>query len=289
MPEVSDALVVALCVVAGLLVAPFLTTLIDEVPHKRPVRWPGLRDHPPILHWLRAPHALPHPPSTPAAADGDEALAREGPTDEDEVRDEADPAVGAEGAGRPLSRSGGLAVELLSPGLFFLAGVRFGASAVVVPFCVLFASLLVVSVIDIEHYRIPDRIVFPTLALSLPLIVVVSLGLGLPETIGYALVGAGTYFALLFVAHLVYPAGMGFGDVKLALVMGLFLGWLAPDPVRAVTLVLFGLMIGCVVGVVVGGALALIRRKNAAFPFGPALAASTVIAVLFSNQILGLD
>ncbi|MBL8779054.1 MAG: prepilin peptidase [Acidimicrobiales bacterium] len=269
----SDALVVALCVVAGLLVAPFLTTLIDEVPHKRPVRWPSLREHPPVLYWVRAPAA---PPASSAPGDvvDDEA---------EEVEDEV------EGAGGPLTRGGGIAVELLTPVLFALAGVRFGVSAVVVPFCVLFASLLVVSVIDIEHYRIPDRIVFPTLALSLPLIVVVSLGLGLPETIGYALVGAGTYFALLFVAHLVYPAGMGFGDVKLALVMGLFLGWLAPDPIRAITLVLFGLMIGCVVGVVVGGALALIRRKNAAFPFGPALAASTVIAVLFSNQILGLD
>lgn len=250
MPDVSDAVVVALCAVAGILVAPFLTSLIAAVPDKGPVSWPRPRDHPPILFWLRS------------SPDRDGAV---------------------------LVRSCGLTVELLAPVLFALAGVRFGASAVVVPFCVLFAALLVVSVIDIEHYRIPDRIVFPALALSLPLIVVVSLGLGLPETIGYALIGAGAYFLLLFVAHLVYPAGMGFGDVKLALVMGLFLGWIAPDPIRAVTLVLFALMIGCVLGVVVGGVLALVRRKNAAFPFGPALAASTVLAVLFSNQILGLD
>lgn len=250
MPDVSDALVVALSAVAGLLVGPFLTSLILEVPDKGPVRWPSPTEHPPILYWLRE-------------RAGDDTAA--------------------------LPRSWGAAVEILSPVLFALAGVRFGASAVVVPYCVLFASLLVVSVIDIEHYRIPDRIVFPTLAISLPLIVVVSLGLGLPETIAYALIGAVAYFLLLFVAHLVYPAGMGFGDVKLALVMGLFLGWIAPDPLRAFTLVLFALMIGCVLGVVVGGILALVRRKNAAFPFGPALAASTVIAVLFSNQILGLD
>ena len=289
MPGVSDALVVALCAVAGLLVAPFLTTLILEVPDKRPVRWPNLREHPPILYWLRAADG-PGPPTSPVVTALPDEI--EAP-DEDQVHDQ-DPGQDqddreAEARGRPLPRLGGLVVEIASPVLFALAGVRFGASAVVVPFCVLFASLLVVSVIDIEHYRIPDRIVFPTLAISLPLIVAVSFGLGAPEAVGYALVGAGAYFALLFLAHIVYPAGMGFGDVKLALVMGLFLGWIAPDPVRAVTLVLFALMIGCVLGVVVGGALALVRRKNAAFPFGPALAASTVVAVLFSNQILGLD
>lgn len=287
MPGVSDALVVAVCAVAGLVVAPFLTTLIDEVPYKRPERWPSLVEHPPIIYWVRAPAAAPEtasPVSPPAGAsdvgdDGGDGGEERGHHDDH----------GVDGAGAPLTRGGGIVVEALSPALFALAGIRFGASAVVAPFCVLFASLLVVSVIDIQHYRIPDRIVFPTLALSLPLIVVVSFGLGQPETIGYALVGAGAYFALLFIAHLVYPAGMGFGDVKLALVMGLFLGWIAPDPIRAVTLVLFALMIGCVLGVVVGGVLALVRRRNAAFPFGPALAASTVLAVVFSDQILGLN
>lgn len=250
MPPVSEALVVALCVVAGLLVGPLLTTLVVDVPDKRPVSWPSLRDHPPVVHWFRHPVA------------GDE---------------------------RARPRSWGLAVEALAPVLFALAAFRFGASWVVPAFCLLFAILLVVSVIDIEHYRIPDRVVFPGLALSVPLVVVVSFVEGSPRSIQFALVGAVTYFLLLFVAHLVYPAGMGFGDVKLALLMGLYLGWITPDRVRALTLVLFALMIGCVLGVVVGGALALARRKNAAFPFGPALAVSTVLAVLFSNELLGLS
>ena len=242
-----DTLVVALCMLAGLVVGPFLTTLIIEVPHRGPVSWPGPRAHPPIVHWLR-----PCP----------------------------------DGADRSLPRGWGVAVEVGSPALFGLAGLRWGASWVVVPYLVLFAALLVVSVIDIEHYRIPDRIVFPALGLSLPLIVVVSLVEGSPRSIVCALAGAVTYFLLLFVAHLVYPAGMGFGDVKLALLMGLFLGWIYVDILRGVTLVLFALMIGCVIGVVVGGALALVRRANAAFPFGPALALSAVIAILFSDQIL---
>ena len=248
MPHVPEPVVVALCVVAGVLVGPFLTTLIAEVPDKRPVSWPSPRTHPPILYWLRPP------------PDGTESSAPP----------------------RPV----GLAVEVATPLLFALSGIRWGASWVVVPYLVLFAALLVVSVIDIEHYRIPDRIVFPALGVSVPLIVVVSLVEGTPKSITCALVGAATYFVLLFIAHLVYPAGMGFGDVKLALLMGLFLGWVYADILRGVTLVLFALMIGCVLGVVVGGVMALARGKNAAFPFGPALAASTVIAIMFSDQIL---
>ena len=151
MPGVSDALVVALCVVAGLLVAPFLTTLIDEVPYKRAVRWPSLREHPPILHWVRAPAATPdsHSAGTaPAVArdvDDEDAGGRELESEgEGEGEREGVGVGGVDGAGGPLTRSGGIAVEALSPVLFALAGVRFGASATVVPFCVLFASLLIV-------------------------------------------------------------------------------------------------------------------------------------------------
>lgn len=272
MPHVSDALVVALCVLAGLAVGPFLTTLIAQVPDKLPVAWPSPLTHPPILYWFRqgsdAPDASVDPVPDVDGGDGD--------------GDNA-PIEGANLSPRAV----GLAVEILTPVLFAFAGLRWASSWVFLPFLVLFAALLVVSVIDIEHYRIPDRIVFPALALAVPLIVVVSFVEDSTKSITFALIGAVAYFLLLFIAHLVYPAGMGFGDVKLALLMGLYLGWLAPDGFRAVTLVLFGLMIGCVVGVVVGGGLMLIRRKNAAFPFGPALAASTIAAALFSQQLLG--
>jgi len=240
-------MVVALCVLVGILVGPFLTALIASVPDREPVSWPGLREHPPIVYWLRAPR---------------------------------------EGEQRPIPRGLGLLVEVGTPLLFALAGLRWGPSWVVVPYLVLFAVLMVVSVIDIEHYRIPDRIVFPALAVSLPLIVVVSYVEDTPEAVKGALVGAAVYFLMLFIAHIVYPQGMGFGDVKLALVMGLYLGWIYLDLFEAVSLVLFALMIGCVLGVVMGGVLVLVRGKSKAFPFGPALALSTVLAVLFSDRLV---
>jgi hypothetical protein len=110
------------------------------------------------------------------------------------------------------------AVRITTPVLFALAAGRFGADAVLVPFLVLFAVLVVVSVIDLEHYRIPDRIVFPALGVSLGLIVFVTLMKGLDSNIDIdvsahirnALIGAVAYFVLLLVPHLVYPRGMGF-------------------------------------------------------------------------------
>ena len=89
-----------------------------------------------------------------------------------------------------------------------------------------------------------------------------------------------SYFAILFVAHIVYPRGMGFGDVKLALLMGLILGWPAGSTANAVYLVLMGLILGCVVGIVFGLAWRVIQRQGGAFPFGPALAAATILVVL---------
>jgi leader peptidase (prepilin peptidase) / N-methyltransferase len=180
------------------------------------------------------------------------------------------------------------AVRVLAPVLLGLAGARWGASLVVVPFLLLFATLLVVSVIDLEHYRIPDRIVFPALAMSVPLIVLVSLVEGFPgEAVRNALIGAAVYFGLLLVPHLIYPRGLGFGDVKLGLLMGLFLGWMYFDVFQAVALVMWALVLGSGLGSVIGVGFAVVRRRRAEFPFGPALAAGCVLAVLFSDALVG--
>nr|MBA3289746.1 prepilin peptidase [Acidimicrobiia bacterium] len=118
------------------------------------------------------------------------------------------------------------------------------------------------------------------------LVVVVSLAYDVPSAIEWAVIGAVVYFLALFVPHLVYPEGMGFGDVKLALVMGLYLGWLATDRLSSVYLVVVSLMLGCVLGVVFGVAVRLVTRRDGAFPFGPALAAATVVVVVFSEPLV---
>jgi leader peptidase (prepilin peptidase) / N-methyltransferase len=193
---------------------------------------------------------------------------------------EEDPAI------TPAAR--GRMVRVLTPVLFVLAAWRWEATSVLVPFLFLFAVLVVVSVIDLEHYRIPDRIVFPALGISAGLIAFVSLLEGLdPVFLRNAVIGSVAYFLLLLVPHLVYPKGMGFGDVKLALLMGLYLGWIYADPFRGVGLVMWALLLGSGLGVLAGVAFAVIRRRRAEFPFGPALALGCVLAICFSDALVG--
>ena len=89
-------------------------------------------------------------------------------------------------------------------------------------------------------------------------------------------------FAALLIIHLVSPRGMGFGDVRLASILGLFLGWLSLGHVA------LGLFAGFALGALVGGVLILARRaeRRQALPFGPFLAAGTVVTVLFGHHVL---
>lgn len=247
--------VVAGSAVLGLLVGSVLNVLIDRVPDKAPLR--GARDGEASapLSWL----GLPAQPFL---------LRRARPT------------------GLPIRW---LWVEVVTASLFAILAAEYGDSSVIVPLLVLGASLVTVSVIDLQLQRIPDRITFPTLALSLPLIVVVSLQHDTADAIQAALIGGAAYFLLLFATHLVYPAGMGFGDVKLALVMGLYLGWLGWSPLYPVAgplrLVLYALMLGCLIGVVFGVTVQVVTRKRGAFPFGPALALGCLVVILFAADL----
>jgi leader peptidase (prepilin peptidase) / N-methyltransferase len=172
--------------------------------------------------------------------------------------------------------------------LFLAAGWRFADShwSSMLAYCALFGTLAALSAIDIEHYRLPDLIVLPALVVSIPIITVASIVDGEPDLIRYALVGGAIYFGFLFIAHLISPRGMGFGDVKLAAVMGLYVGWLGTTYVEALALVLWAMLIGFASGSVFGFAVLLRRKRNRPFPFGPFLALGTVAAVLLSRGLL---
>ena len=89
-----------------------------------------------------------------------------------------------------------------------------------------------------------------------------------PRLIGAALVGAVVFAGVLLVLHLVSPAGMGFGDVKLGLLLGLYLGSIR------LSLVVWGLLLGSLIGAVMAMPVAVrARDRRACIPFGPALAA----------------
>jgi leader peptidase (prepilin peptidase) / N-methyltransferase len=144
-----------------------------------------------------------------------------------------------------------------------------GADALVASFFC--AVLSAVSVIDIEHRIIPNRIVLPAAAAVLVAQTI------LHPSVEWALAAVGAA-GFLFLAFLVYPAGMGMGDVKLALLMGAMLGTSV-----AVALVLAMLL------AVVPGVFLLLRHGSSArgigIPFGPFLALGSVVA-LFAGGVL---
>ena len=242
---------VVLVALLGIPVGAFLNVVIDRVPDRAPLR--GARDgeaSAPVL-WAGIP-AQPW-------------LLRGRPP------------------GHALPRRW-LWVELATAAVFAALAARHGDSSDLVPLLLLGASLVAVSVIDLQLLRIPDRVTFPTLALAVPMIAAVSLQHDEADAIRGALIGGATYFVLLLLPHLAYPRGMGFGDVKLALVMGLYLGWVGWTDdlpvIGPVRLVLYGLMLGCVLGVVFGLLSRVVTRRGGAFPFGPALAAACLVVVL---------
>ena len=101
------------------------------------------------------------------------------------------------------------------------------------------------------------------------------------STFGRALLGAVGAFTFFFILHLVAPGGMGFGDVRLSAVLGLFLGWMGGMQVFG------GLFLGFFLGAVIGMVLIAVgsRGRKQHIPFGPFLAAGTMIFVLFGDPI----
>jgi leader peptidase (prepilin peptidase) / N-methyltransferase len=173
-------------------------------------------------------------------------------------------------------------VELATAGLFAAAAVRFGADWALPAFCVFLASLLAISLIDLEHYIVPNRVIYPTLALCIPLLVIAAAVGNRWDWLGEAAVGGVAGFSGLFVIHVIQPRGMGFGDVRLAGVIGMMLGWLGLGHVA------LGLFLGFVMAAVIGIGLIItkLRSRKDAIPFGPFLAAGAAITVFFGNPLL---
>lgn len=171
-------------------------------------------------------------------------------------------------------------VEVTNALLWVLAAIHFGPSLELIAFLPLFSGLLALSVIDLQTYRLPDRINLPLFLGSIPLIVVISLVQDRPGDLVWAAVGGVGYWMLLGLMWLIYPRGMGYGDVKLARVLGLYLGWVSP------VLILYGLMFAGIGGSVVGIITLIVTRDRArGFPFGPWLAGGCVLAILLSGWL----
>lgn len=191
---------------------------------------------------------------------------------------------------RSASRVTPRAVAILTCmlGLFILAAWRFTDASwgEMLAYCALFAVFVALGCIDIMEYRLPDAIVLPALAVTVVVVGMVSMIDDAPQGLRYALLGGAAAFAVLLVAHLISPRGMGFGDVKFAALLGVAVGWQANATSDVLVLVLWSLLIGFGIGTIAGVVLLLARRRNRPFPFGPFLAAGAIVAVLLSRSLI---
>jgi leader peptidase (prepilin peptidase)/N-methyltransferase len=128
--------------------------------------------------------------------------------------------------------------------------------------------LVAIAVVDIEERRIPNRIVLPSTAAVL----VAHLALYPDRSAEWLLASAGAALFLLL-PLLVYPAGMGLGDVKLALLLGASLGYAV---VPAMMLGIFAAFLFAVAVLIRGGPAA----RKTAIPFGPFLALGALVVLL---------
>lgn len=184
------------------------------------------------------------------------------------------------------SKARNVAIYVTTIVLFALGAAEFDRPARLVPYLFLFLVLTALSFIDLDTLRLPDRLVFPSLLASIVLLPIASGLLDVLPQLRWAAIGSLIYFGFLFVAHLVYPPGMGFGDVKLSLMMGMYLGWLATSLTETIVMLLYAMLIGFLLGSVAGVVVFIVRRKSRGYPFGPFLAVGTVAAVLLSESIL---
>jgi leader peptidase (prepilin peptidase) / N-methyltransferase len=149
-------------------------------------------------------------------------------------------------------------------------------------FCALLAAgayLLVIgarlSWIDLRTHRLPNRIVFPAYAVAGLLLGTAALAGDQPGRLLGLAAGGAVLWLFYFVIRFAYPAGMGFGDVKLAGVLGLYLGYV--DWV----LLLWGTFAAFLLGGLYGVALIVLRRVGlkSAIPFGPFMIAGALLAL----------
>ncbi len=165
-------------------------------------------------------------------------------------------------------------VEALTAAAFVGAALARGVDddlALWLPFA---AVLIAVAAIDLDHRIIPNKILLPAAVWGIAATIAFR-----PDNVDDSLIAGGIAFSALLLAALVYPAGMGMGDVKLAGVMGIYLGsGVAPAMLSA-------FLAGSVVGLLIIAREGKDARKKGV-PFGPFLAFGGLIGLYWGPELV---
>jgi leader peptidase (prepilin peptidase)/N-methyltransferase len=174
------------------------------------------------------------------------------------------------------------AVEFLSGLIFLLLFFKYGLSWDFVSGVFLFSNLIVIFLIDLKYQIIPDVITLPGIIVGLGFSILTKSPPFFESFLGF-LVGGGVLYLIAMIGDKVFKKeSMGGGDIKLAAMLGTFLGW------QRVLLVFFlGSLLGAIVGIL---SLILSKkiRERRLIPFGPFLAIATLLTIFLGNQLIDL-
>ena len=252
------SLLIVVVVVAGLVIGSFLTVVVDRVPQGGSVNAPpsrcgscGLRLGPldlvPVVSWL----------------------ALRGKCRRCRAPIGIDPIV----------------IELTNVTLFVLMAIRFDDMRAALPaYCILMAVLVAQTWIDLKTQRLPREITYTGIILGAVALSIAAIVIAEPERIWMMVLGAAIALVAMWLIYTLSRGGMGDGDVRLAPLLGMYLGWLNPG------IVLPGLFFGFIAGAVVGVAMMAIDRagRRTAVPFGPFLAVGTIVGIFVGQHFVDL-
>lgn len=145
------------------------------------------------------------------------------------------------------------------------------------------ATSIALALIDLDTRTLPNRIVAPGYIVGIVLLGTSALLAGDLAALPTAAIGAAALFLFYFLLVLAYPRGMGMGDVKLAGLLGLFLGFLGWQAI----------VVGAFAAFLLGGVYAIVlvalRRASSktAVPFGPWMLLGAWLGILFGSDIMG--
>jgi leader peptidase (prepilin peptidase) / N-methyltransferase len=173
-------------------------------------------------------------------------------------------------------------VELATAGLFAGTAARFGYNWALPAYLVLFAGLLALACIDVERLLLPKKIVYPLSILVGALLLMAAAATAHWHDLLVAVLCGLAWFLVFLAMNLASPRLLGFGDVRLAPVLGLALGWLG------VRYVLLGFFAANLIGAVIGIALIATKRisRQQQIPYGVFLALGTALAVFAGPELL---
>lgn len=178
-----------------------------------------------------------------------------------------------------------VALAALTVAVTALTVLRFADTPATIPAYVwLVAVLAVQTAVDLRTRRLPREITNVGLVIGALLLTAAAIVNDEPERLWMMLIGAAITTLLLWLIHVLSGGDFGEGDVRLAPLLGLYLGWLNP------TLVFVALLVAFVAGATVGAVLLATRRvqRDASLPFGPFLALGTMAAVLVGQTLFDL-